>query len=706
MYLLALHFENALLNNKARFIPSATRERVNRWTVLNTRGCETNLELLRILALAGSGCTEYLHRLDFDLQSLLLQKNSSLHIKMIWQEHTAQNKTIFQKHPGISGVEITPAGNGRRLPKRQIKDPLDYPWHTLSTWSTPAKHPLLAYGSGFKEHPLDDDLDFSDAFYQLKRISSLFSAHSRLTDPVAFLDNLNYRSIRHGRYMPAQILKDLLDNFSTSLGLDTCSWMDREADYKAHWMSLPQHLKRMLLPVVDAARHLHDALPCHPNPLHFPGVMLLDRPDLYCPQECFIQWTTMLDRIFPGMQFIIALSPGTKHSLPPDLSPSTLPDYKEYQAYAPNQQKPSHLAKPLPSKTILLVDIDSRLPNPALMKIAGHYRKQGYRIELARKQAFYKKAEMVFASCVFHQPTSLRRIKQMQAYYGSHIQCGGSGIDVLGRLPEEIEQAQPDFELYPELQDRAIGFLTRGCPFNCSFCIVPVKEGRPRRVMDLDGLTRGRNKLILLDDNILASPGCEELLEEMARKKIRVNFNQTLDLSLMDAEKARLLKSIQACNVRFTRRVYHFSLNDTRNLDLLRGKYQLLNFSCRDNVEFICMYGYNTTLAQDLERFRFLRSLPGAYVFVQKYQPIPGGPKPQLDDFFDDQADEYIDELCRICFPQCMKSMEKYFRWLSKFYAQKFGRLHMGLVDTIFRYNNKFNRGRYIASLAGTRNIL
>ncbi len=118
------------------------------------------------------------------------------------------------------------------------------------------------------------------------------------------------------------------------------------------------------------------------------------------------------------------------------------------------------------------------------------------------------------------------------------------------------------------------------------------------------------------------------------------------------------------------------------------------------------MYGYNTTLAQDLERFNFLRSLPGAYVFAQEYKPISGGPEPQLDNFFDGPIDEYIDKLCSICFPQGMKSMEKYFRWLSKFYAKKFGKLHMGLVDTIFRYNKRYNRGKYIDSLAGTRNIL
>jgi hypothetical protein len=77
--------------------------------------------------------------------------------------------------------------------------------------------------------------------------------------------------------------------------------------------------------------------------------------------------------------------------------------------------------------------------------------------------------------------------------------------------------------------------------------------------------------------------------------------------------------------VRFTRRVYYFSLKDNRNLDQVRCKYEMFGFTPRGNVEFVCMYGCDTTLAQDVERFRFLRSLPGAYVYVQPYSPPPGG---------------------------------------------------------------------------------
>jgi radical SAM superfamily enzyme YgiQ (UPF0313 family) len=246
-----------------------------------------------------------------------------------------------------------------------------------------------------------------------------------------------------------------------------------------------------------------------------------------------------------------------------------------------------------------------------------------------------------------------------------------------------------DYSLYPELNGRALGFLTRGCPARCAFCVVPAKEGPPRQVSDLDTVLQGRRRLILLDDNLLAHPAALELLEEMARRDLEVNFNQTLDLRRLTRESAALLRRIRCANVLFTRRVVHFSLNDARRLDLMRERYALLGTTGRDNVEFICMYGFNTSLEEDVRRFRFLRTLPGAYVFVQRYRPVPGGPAPNLSRLFDDRAEELMDELVRILFPQNMKSMEVYYRWLAEQYAIQRQRIHYPLVETLFRYNGR-----------------
>ena len=133
-----------------------------------------------------------------------------------------------------------------------------------------------------------------------------------------------------------------------------------------------------------------------------------------------------------------------------------------------------------------------------------------------------------------------------------------------------------------------------------------------------------------------------------------------------------------------------------------KKNYRLFDFKPSDNVEFVCMYGFDTTLEEDVERFRFLHPLPGAYVFVQEYQPVLDGIRPCTVNFFTENSDQLINQLIAITYRQNMKSMEKYYRWLSRRYVLHFGHLHKGLVDTIFRYNNRDKKGHYIATMAGT----
>ena len=83
---------------------------------------------------------------------------------------------------------------------------------------------------------------------------------------------------------------------------------------------------------------------------------------------------------------------------------------------------------------------------------------------------------------------------------------GGTGYSLDNQLPDEAEHIYPDYSLYPKLtRGTAYGFLTRGCPRACSFCIVAGKEGRvSRKVADLSEWWRGQKNIKLLDPNLLA----------------------------------------------------------------------------------------------------------------------------------------------------------------------------------------------------------
>jgi len=696
MYLLSIQYENAKKNGAGTFRFERKQGGIRKWTLLPSG--PTGRELLQLVALACGG-PGFLSRLPCELHRFCRISGTPLHIEIVLVRHSPYDGRSLTPHLFGSGIEINDQGHVKIIKENDCRMlPSGISIFKPPLGSGNLTYLILGYGSQWRAHENTDAFDFRDPFHRITRFHSLFSSDVSITDPIAFLFRLHYKAIRCSRFPAKQTIGRLSALFKEHLGIETGRWLEKRCDFEQDWYQLHPWQQRVALPILDAVRHIIDASPRSGTPLDRPGVLLLDRPDLFCTEKIFPRWIMLMDRLLPAMQCVITLSGKARSNFP-----RSAQRMKWLLPPVAVQKESKTRRTRLPRGTILLIDVDSRLPNLALMKLSRYYKEHGHKVVLVRNGSKIKCAEAVYASSVFFSPASTRRVAALREYYGDSLIVGGSGVDIHSRLPKEIEKMPADYSLYPELGDRAIGFITRGCPFKCPFCIVPVKEGKTHQVSNLDELLQNdRKKLILLDDNILSHPSAGEILEDMARRNLQVNFNQTLDIRLLDEEKSRLLRRIRCSNTKFTRMVYHFSLNDAGNLGLVQRKYRQLGFTPKDNVEFICMYGYNTTLAEDVEWFRFLRSLPGAYVFVQRYQPILGGPPPILKQFFDENADNLIDELVKIIFTQNMKSMEKYYRWVSKRYVMTFGTLHKGLVDTIFRYNNRDHKGRYIATLAGT----
>ncbi|MBI5244410.1 MAG: hypothetical protein HY922_12150 [Elusimicrobia bacterium] len=348
-------------------------------------------------------------------------------------------------------------------------------------------------------------------------------------------------------------------------------------------------------------------------------------------------------------------------------------------------------------ETVVLVDVDSAIPNLALMKLSKYFKSRGRRVILVRDTRPHRKSRQVFASCVFDRPGSRRAIAELRLRHGDCLRLGGSGADLSTRLPEAIESLPPDYSLYPGT-NFAMGFLTRGCPRRCGFCIVPRKDGRLRAVADLDSIVpRGWNRLVLLDDNILAYRGADELLREMADRRLQVNFNQTLDIRCVTVRNAPFLMNVDSRNYYFTRRMYYFSLNSAAQIGLAKEKLRLLHGIKPRQMTFVCMYGFNTTLSDDIARFGFLqrhRISP----FVQRYQPPLGASRPGRFDYFDCN----VAPLARMHFPQNGRNFECYLKWVSRSYVRRFGKIHRPLVDRIFQYNFRERKRQYIDNLLET----
>ncbi len=581
--------------------------------------------------------------------------------------------------------------------------------------ATPLGNLVLAYG-GAPKPGSSDSFDFSDTEYPYRRISSLLDPHASLTHPVRFLERISAKA--HGLGTPRQkrffvrlcrAVASVIEPDERSArsrgwppALCVSQWATRGFAFAPAWARLRVWERRVACVVIDLARHAYDAFPRCESPFDQSAVLLLDRPDRYCPGNRLNRFFIALDELLPRGQIVVTLGRAARERMPRVLEEARLgkpaphvsrrPPYRSVRIF-PRQAR-------IPRGSVVLVQVDGTLPNFALMQLSRHLKARGHRVGLRRGEPSVEQPSAVYASCMFTAAASLGRVERLRERYGERLVVGGSGVDLKLRLGSEIEALAPDYSLYPSLGDRAIGFLTRGCPGRCAFCAVPQKEGRIRQVADLDMLLQGRRKkLILLDDNLLAHPKAAELLEEMVRRGLRVNFNQTLDLRRLTPEHADLLRRLHCSNLAFHRRVYHFSLNDCHNLEALRRRYDLLRVTSADNVEFVCMYGYNTSLAEDFERLRFLRSLPRTYVFMQRYQPIPGGPMPDLSRLFDERSDEHLDALIRVVFAQNMKNVERYYRWLCLEYARQCGRIHRGLVDTLFRYNYRHMRGAFLQQL-------
>jgi len=705
MYLLGLYFENAKKNGAGSFSVEKHGRWLRKWALLSSG--RDQRELLQLMALACGGAS-FIPQLPCKLHEFQRRGGPPLRLELMLARHASCDKGEYMPPVFGSGMEINDTGMVETVQRNAYRLlPEKLPISKLSLGNGNSRYFFLAYGPHLCPHQNKDDFDFEDPFHRVRRFHSLFSKDLLVTDPVAFLTRLHYRAILKSRFPAQQSIWRLCHLLEEYLEIDTGRWVEKGCDFELEWSQLRSWQKRAALPALDAVRHIIDAFPACGTPLDQPGVTLLDRPDFFCTQRIFPRWIILMDLLLPSMQYISTLSLKAHAWFPHKVKRKRLS--LPAAALIPEEK---HIRTRIPKGAVLLLHLDGRLPNLALMKLSRHYKEQGKmvildrrgsRVFLGRRDGI-RAPEAIYASCVFSYTANTNRVRHLRNYFGKSIILGGSGVDVRRRLPLKIEKMPPDYTLYPELDDVAIGFITRGCPFDCPFCIVPEKEGKIRQVSSLDDLLQGnRRKLILLDDNILAHPNAGDFLEDMARRDLQVNFTQTLDIRLLDKEIAGLLRRIRCSNTRFTRTVYHFSLNDTRYLNQVLRKYRLMGFTPGDNCEFICMYGYNTTLAEDLERFLFLKSLPGAYVFVQQYRPTLGGPPPDLEHFFDDKVDELIDELIGIVFGQNMKSMEKYYRWLSKFYAKTFNRLHKGLVDTIFRYNRRHEKGRYIATLARTR---
>ena len=239
---------------------------------------------------------------------------------------------------------------------------------------------------------------------------------------------------------------------------------------------------------------------------------------------------------------------------------------------------------------IAIIDADligrnkHRFPNLACMKLSGYYKELGGQVELKMDYENLEDYDKVFISKVFTDTPIDEDILKLP-----NVEYGGTGFyyDKAPKLPDEIEHHMPDYHLYDlwvneqlanggkrldfkYYLDYSIGFLTRGCFRQCSFCVNKnYKKVEQHSPLD-EFHDYSRKKICLLDDNFFGCPNWKNLLEQLQAIGKPFQFKQGLDERILTDEK---------CEMLFKSRYdgeYIFAFDNVADAELIERKLQLL----------------------------------------------------------------------------------------------------------------------------------
>lgn len=271
-----------------------------------------------------------------------------------------------------------------------------------------------------------------------------------------------------------------------------------------------------------------------------------------------------------------------------------------------------------------LIDVDGesrkrfKYPNLALMKLSAWHKAQGHDVEWWWGFGEY---DRLYMSKVFDK-TYTRDIPE--PFNAKEIIKGGTGYGMDNKLPDEIEHIYPDYSLYPRLtKNTAYGFLTRGCPRGCHFCIVAEKEGRRSvKVADLDEWWRGQKNIVLMDPNLLAYKGHMDLLGQLIESGAWVDVNQGFDCRLLTEKNIEAINRLKLKEIHFAWDYMHETERVLRGLELYR---QMATHKPHGNWGTVyVLTNYDTTMDENLFRIYTLRDMGyDPYVMIYNKPTAP-----------------------------------------------------------------------------------
>jgi hypothetical protein len=253
-------------------------------------------------------------------------------------------------------------------------------------------------------------------------------------------------------------------------------------------------------------------------------------------------------------------------------------------------------------QNILLFQLDGKIPNIALMRIAAHHKALGDSVSFRwtgspRRDLFDDDPQVVYASAIFEKTRPA--VEVLRSEFPNAV-VGGTGVDVASTLEAVgITTIEQDYSLYPDWR-QSIGFTQRGCRLACPFCVVPRKEGKWRTEKTIAEIWRGGDyprELILLDNDFFGPESrteWRERLEEIRDGGFKVSFNQGINARFLSDEAAEAIASVDYRDDSMkVKRIYTAWDNRKDEERLFAGLNRLVKYGVKpDHIMVYMLIGY------------------------------------------------------------------------------------------------------------------
>lgn len=285
---------------------------------------------------------------------------------------------------------------------------------------------------------------------------------------------------------------------------------------------------------------------------------------------------------------------------------------------------------------ILLVQPDyyTRYPPLGLLKLASYHKTLGDTVEYVRgEKSDLKKPDLIYITSLFSY--AWRPVHDAVRYYKHlfpHVRVvlGGiyasllpehaksSGADeVHVGLFEPAEDMLPDYSLVPKW-DASIVFASRGCIRKCSFCAVPLLEGKVNSIKYSirHMIYPSHKRVILWDNNILGCPNWQTIFDELLEINRKVDFNQGLDARLLTSKVAERLVKLK-CEVI---RLAHDHCDMSGQVEKAIQRLKEVGVKSR-NITVYTLFNYNDDPEDFFGRVRDILNW-GAVSYPMRYEPL------------------------------------------------------------------------------------